>query len=33
MRLAIFAFTRRGCAVARASKEVLKPEKCRMFTM
>ena len=33
MKLAIFAFTRRGCAVARAAKEVLKPEKCRMFTM
>jgi len=35
MRLAIFAFTRRGCAAARRAREVLAgPEDaCRMFTM
>ena len=33
MKLAIFAFTRRGCAVARAVKDALHPEQCRMFTM
>ena len=33
MKLAIFAFTRRGCLRARAVKDALHPEQCRMFTM
>lgn len=35
MKLAIFAFTRRGCGLAERVKEILAPETeaCRMFTM
>ncbi len=31
MKLAVFAFTRRGCGAARRAREVLRPEACRMF--
>lgn len=31
MKLAVFAFTRRGCETAQLGARVLKPEQCRMF--
>ncbi len=31
MKLAVFAFTRRGCQIAARTREVLKPEECRIF--
>ena len=31
MKLAVFAFTRRGCQTARAGVQALKPTQCRMF--
>lgn len=31
MRLAVFAFTRRGCGTAERARAVLTPEECRMF--
>lgn len=33
MRLAVFAFTRRGCALAQRAKEVLNAEETRLVTM
>lgn len=33
MKLAVFAFTRRGCGTARRVKEALGCDECRMFTM
>ena len=33
MKLAVFAFTRRGCTVARQVKAAVSFEQCRMFTM
>lgn len=33
MKLAVFAFTRRGCDTARRAKEALDWDECRMFTM
>ncbi len=31
MRLAVFAFTRRGCSLALRAREVFQPDACRMF--
>lgn len=31
MKLAVFAFTRRGCETARKGAKALKPDQCRMF--
>ncbi len=31
MRLAVFAFTRRGCALALRAREIFQPDACRMF--
>ena len=33
MKLAVFAFTRRGCSLALRCREVLQPSQCRMVTM
>lgn len=33
MKLAVFAFTRRGCSTARRAKDALDWDECRMFTM
>lgn len=33
MKLAIFAFTRKGCCLAQRCREALRPEECRMVTM
>lgn len=33
MKLAVFAFTRKGCELARRTREILSPAQCRMVTM